>query len=103
MQDRRRRQDPQGGNEVKQSVDLRSVAKAALVPIDKKLRGLYSKDANRSHRDKEISTGNLVQALIEEATDSKNLVSIKYFSRRLETDVVQGENVRRMVGLALTL
>ena len=58
---------------------MRSLAKAALVPIEKKLRGVYSKDANRAHRDKEISTSNLVQALIEEATDSKNLVGVTCF------------------------
>lgn len=57
-------------------MDLRKLAKNALNPIDKKLRGLYTKESNRyEKRDKEISTSNLVQMLIEEATDLRNLVS----------------------------
>ncbi|KAH8118429.1 hypothetical protein DFH11DRAFT_1686601 [Phellopilus nigrolimitatus] len=61
-------------NAVKESVDLRKLAKTALIPIDRKLRGLYAKDSNRNDkRDKEISTSNLVQMLIEEATDLRNL------------------------------
>ncbi|KAI5124851.1 hypothetical protein M0805_007285 [Coniferiporia weirii] len=61
-------------NAVKESVDLRKLAKTALTPIERKLRGMYAKDANRNGgKDKEISTSNLVQMLIEEATDLRNL------------------------------
>ncbi|EJD01349.1 uncharacterized protein FOMMEDRAFT_111106 [Fomitiporia mediterranea MF3/22] len=61
-------------NAVKESVNLRNLAKTALTPIERKLRGMYSKDTNRNDRkDKEISTSNLVQMLIEEATDLRNL------------------------------
>ncbi|THH12376.1 hypothetical protein EW145_g35 [Phellinidium pouzarii] len=61
-------------NAVKESVDLRRLAKTALTPIERKLRGMYAKDTNRNdRRDKEISTSNLVQMLIEEATDLRNL------------------------------
>ncbi len=64
------------GNTVKDSVDLRKLAKNALQPIEKKLKGMYTKEANRKdRRDKEISTSNLVQMLIEESTDKRNLVS----------------------------
>lgn len=74
--DEKRKLERRGRNGVKSSVDLRKLAKNALYPIEKKLRGLYAKDANRSDkRIKEISTSNLVQMLIEEATDLRNLVS----------------------------
>ncbi|KAA1466566.1 hypothetical protein DENSPDRAFT_811680 [Dentipellis sp. KUC8613] len=58
-------------NSVKQSVDLRMLAKNALQPIEKKLKGIYSTNKERS--EKEFSTTNLVQALIQEATDNQNL------------------------------
>ena len=62
---------------MKEAVDLRKLAKNALSPIEKKLRGLYSKAINRNEKsDKEVSTSNLVQMLIEEATDLRNLVSL---------------------------
>ena len=62
-------------NLVKQSVDLRKLAKNALYPIERKLRGHYFKESNRhERRDKEVSTADLVQMLIEEATDMKNQV-----------------------------
>ena len=61
---------------MKESVDLRKLAKDALHAIEKKLRGLYSKESSKNEkRDKEVSTSNLVQMLIEEATDLRNLVS----------------------------
>jgi len=60
-------------NIVKQSIDLRMLAKNSLFPIEKKLRGIYSKESNRN-REKEVSTSNLVQIVIEEATDMRNLV-----------------------------
>ncbi|KAL5508165.1 hypothetical protein ACEPAH_5783 [Sanghuangporus vaninii] len=61
-------------NAVRVSVDLRRLAKHALTGIESKLRGMYTKDTNRNDRkNKEISTSNLVQILIEEATDLRNL------------------------------
>lgn len=68
-------------NTVKQSVDLRQLARDALNPIEKKLKGLYSKDSNRNDkRNKEVTTSNLVQMLIEEATDLRNLVRLLLFT-----------------------
>lgn len=62
---------------MKESVDLRKLAKNALSPIEKKLRGLYNKESSKNEKgNKEISTSNLVQMLIEEATDLRNLVSV---------------------------
>ncbi|TFY78245.1 hypothetical protein EWM64_g5764 [Hericium alpestre] len=58
-------------NAVKQSVDLRVLAKGALQPIEKKLKGIYS--TSRERPEKEISTSNLVQMLIQEASDDVNL------------------------------
>ena len=59
-------------NQVKPSVNLRMLAKNALNPIEKKLKGIYS--ASKEKPEKEISTSNLVQMLIQEATDPVNLV-----------------------------
>lgn len=57
-------------------MDLRKLAKNALLPIERKLRGLYMKETNHNDRkEKEVSISNLVQMLIEEATDLRNLVS----------------------------
>lgn len=61
-------------NAVKDSADLRSLAKNALHPIEKKLKGQYSTSKERA--EKEISTSNLVQMLIQEATSPANLVRI---------------------------
>lgn len=61
-------------NLVKPSVDLRMLAKNALSPIEKKLKGVYSTSKERQLQEKEISTSNLVQMLIQEATDPANLV-----------------------------
>ncbi|KAF9462064.1 hypothetical protein BDZ94DRAFT_1283268 [Collybia nuda] len=58
-------------NLVKPSVDLRMLAKNALNPIEKKLKGVYS--TSKERHEKEISTSNLVQMLIQEATDPANL------------------------------
>ncbi|KAG6812100.1 hypothetical protein H0H92_004400 [Tricholoma furcatifolium] len=58
-------------NQVKASVDLRMLAKNALNPIEKKLKGIYS--TSKERHEKEISTSNLVQMLIQEATDMANL------------------------------
>ena len=53
-------------------MNLRMLAKNALNPIEKKLKGIYS--ASKEKPEKEISTSNLVQMLIQEATDPVNLV-----------------------------
>lgn len=70
--------------------DLRSWAKTALRPIERKLKGLYS-PTNVKERtyggitrggedEREISTSNLVQMLIQEAIDPANLVRpLPYF------------------------
>lgn len=59
------------------------LAKNALNPIEKKLKGIYS--TSKERQEKEISTGNLVQMLIQEATDPANLVSV--FQRPLTTEL----------------
>jgi serine/threonine-protein kinase ATR len=59
-------------NTVKPSVDLRMLATSALNPIGKKLSGIYS--SSKEKQEKEISTSNLVQMLIQEATNPANLV-----------------------------
>jgi len=64
-------------NAVKGSVDLQTLARTSLHKIEKKLRGLYTKETNRNdRRDKEVSTSNLVQMIIEEATDLRNLAKM---------------------------
>ena len=73
--------EAQRRNTVRDSVDLRHLAKNALYPIQKKLKGIYSMGKERS--EKEISTSSLVQILIQEATDEANLVS---FWQCLEND-----------------
>lgn len=57
---------------MRSSVDLRELAKHALHPIEKKLKGIYT--TSRERPEKETSTSNLVQMLIQEATSSANLV-----------------------------
>jgi hypothetical protein len=52
--------------------DAGSLAKTALNRIEKKLKGIYS---TREKQEKEKSTSNLVQMLIQEASDPVNLVS----------------------------
>ncbi|KAF7432763.1 serine/threonine-protein kinase M1 [Pleurotus ostreatus] len=60
-------------NQVKDSVDLKMLAKNALVPMEKRLKGYYSpKDLHRGPT-KEVSVSNLVQLLIQGATDLDNL------------------------------
>ncbi|EGO02217.1 hypothetical protein SERLA73DRAFT_104608 [Serpula lacrymans var. lacrymans S7.3] len=61
-------------NAVKSTTDLRHLAKNALNPIEKKLKGIYS--TSKERHEKEISTSNLVQMLIQEATDSANLAKM---------------------------
>ena len=60
---------------------MHSLAKSSLNPIEKKLRGIYSTTKERHER--EVSTSNLVQILIQEATDLANLVSLETFFSRL--------------------
>ncbi|KAH9060944.1 hypothetical protein EDB87DRAFT_1723684 [Lactarius vividus] len=55
----------------KPPIELRVLAKSALSLIEKKLRGIYRTSKDRV--EKEVSTGNLVQMLIQEATDNANL------------------------------
>uniref|UniRef100_A0A0W0G3C2 non-specific serine/threonine protein kinase n=1 Tax=Moniliophthora roreri TaxID=221103 RepID=A0A0W0G3C2_MONRR len=62
---------------VRASTDLKKLARDALVPIEKKLRGLSSTvSKEKQFYDKEISTSNLVQMLIQEATDLRNLAKM---------------------------
>jgi serine/threonine-protein kinase ATR len=61
------------------------LGKNALRPIEKKLKGIYAPSAIKERtgsvvNEKEISTSNLVQILIQEATDLGNLVSGRPFS-----------------------
>lgn len=64
-------------NQVKSSADLASLARNALLPIERKLKGIYSRSSSKEKdkQQKEVSTSNLVQLLIQEATDDANLVS----------------------------
>jgi serine/threonine-protein kinase ATR len=51
------------------------LGKNALSPIERKLKGLYVAASSKERlAEKEVSTGNLVQMLIQEATDTANLV-----------------------------
>jgi serine/threonine-protein kinase ATR len=67
--------EPSRRNQVKSSTDLASLARNALLPIEKKLKGIYATSKEKERQQKEISTSNLVQMLIQEATDDANLVS----------------------------
>ncbi|PPQ63137.1 hypothetical protein CVT24_005777 [Panaeolus cyanescens] len=58
-------------NAVKGNPDLREFALAAINPIDRKLRGMFSFSKERHER--EVSTSNMVQMLILEATNPVNL------------------------------
>ena len=66
------RKSKQGNNNVKALTDLKVLAKNALDPIEKKLSGIYT--SNGIGHPREISTNNLVQMVIQEATDPANLV-----------------------------
>jgi hypothetical protein len=68
-----REREPSRRNNVKPSVDFRMLARNALNPIEKKLKGIYS--TSKERHEKEISTSNLVQMLIQDATSDANLVS----------------------------
>lgn len=72
------------------SVDLKQLAKNALRPIEKKLKGIYSIGSEKS--EKEISTSSLVQMLIAEATDIHNLVSaLAVLTNRILTACLQAK------------
>ena len=70
MQDKKTRLG--NSNNVKALADLKVLAKNALDPIGRKLRGIYA--SNGKGNLKEISISNLVQMVIQEATDPANLV-----------------------------
>jgi serine/threonine-protein kinase ATR len=55
-------------------MDLRALAMNSLKAIEKKLSGIYS--TSKEKHEKEISTSNLVQMLIQEAINPANLVSL---------------------------
>jgi hypothetical protein len=59
-------------NNVAPSVDLVMLAKGALSPIQKKLKGRYS--TSKEKQEKEVSTSNLVEMIIQEASNPANLV-----------------------------
>ncbi|KAJ6560264.1 hypothetical protein B0H19DRAFT_1146990 [Mycena capillaripes] len=74
---RKLEREPSRRNAVKASVDLRMLGKNALSPIERKLKGLYVPASSKERAaDKEVSTGNLVQMLIQEATDPANLAKM---------------------------
>jgi hypothetical protein len=83
-------------------IDLRMLAKTALSSIEKKLRGIHRTSKDRV--EKEVSTSNLVQMLIQEATDNANLASrgllqLIYIVSDILTS--SGENVSRLGTLAV--
>lgn len=89
-------------NNVAASVDLKRLAKNALSPIEKKLKGIYS--IGKEKAEKEISTSSLVQMLIEEATDNQNLVKDLIVSPLADSDVViSGKDVSWLGFVALRL
>ncbi|KAF9238832.1 hypothetical protein BU15DRAFT_88266 [Melanogaster broomeanus] len=86
-EDEKRKMDRDKRNAVKSSTDLRHLATNALRPIERKLRGVYSPSniKSRTHsgsggsgngEEREISTSNLVQMLIQEAIDDGNLAKM---------------------------
>jgi hypothetical protein len=64
------------------SVDLKQLAKNALNPIEKKLKGIYT--VGKERPEKEISTSSLVRILVEEAMDLGNLVRLVFVSSQLQ-------------------
>jgi len=68
-EDEKRKKERDRNN--RSTVDLRTLAKDALKPIDKKLNGIYT--TSRERPEKETSTSSLVQMLIQEASDLANL------------------------------
>ncbi|KIY53078.1 hypothetical protein FISHEDRAFT_34031 [Fistulina hepatica ATCC 64428] len=70
-EDEKRRQERRGRhhNQVKINADLLATAKNALNPIERKLKGIVS----RQNTAKEANTGNVVQSLIQDATNAGSL------------------------------
>lgn len=54
---------------------IKGLAKNALLPIGKKLQGIYVPNNVIERSEKAVTTSNLVQMLIQEATSPVNLVS----------------------------
>ncbi|EIW76220.1 hypothetical protein CONPUDRAFT_158248 [Coniophora puteana RWD-64-598 SS2] len=77
-EDEKRKMERDGAkrNVVRSTTDLRHLAKNALNPIEKKLRGVYVARSNKERIEKEMSVGNLVQVLIQESTDPANLAKM---------------------------
>lgn len=75
------------------------LAKNALNVIEKKLRGIYRTSKDRV--EKEVTTSNLVQMLIQEATDNANLVSCCLPVMACLILMHTGENVSRLGSMAL--
>ncbi|KAI0254821.1 hypothetical protein BJV78DRAFT_1273863 [Lactifluus subvellereus] len=68
------RQSVKGPGRNKPPIHIRELAKNALSAIEKKLRGMHR--TGRDRVEKEVSTSNLVQMLIQEATDRVNLAKM---------------------------
>jgi hypothetical protein len=85
----------------KSQIDLRMLAKSALSSIEKKLRGIHR--TSRDRVEKEVSTSNLVQMLIQEATDNANLASHGCSKCIIVSDFLAfvGENVSRLGTVAV--
>ena len=77
------------------------LAKTALSSIEKKLRGIHR--TSRDRVEKEVSTSNLVQMLIQEASDNANLASYSSVSCMIISDflIFVGENVSRLDSVVL--
>ena len=98
----RQEREPSRRNQVKSSADLAPLARNALLPIEKKLKGIYATNKEKEKQQKEISTSNLVQMLIQEATDDGNLVG-DIFSQCAQTLIgLAGKNVPWLGFLALS-
>ncbi|PBK93781.1 hypothetical protein ARMGADRAFT_1100399 [Armillaria gallica] len=74
--EKRKRERSKTRNQVKGQVNLRDLAQGALGLIERKLRGVYSTSKEKPAHQKEISTSNLVQMIIQEATDEANLAKM---------------------------
>lgn len=82
---------------MKALTNLKVLAKNALDPIGKKLRGIYT--SNGKGYLKEISTSNLVQMVIQEATDPANLVrQLDRVGIRHASDIVHHRGGCTLVG-----
>ncbi|KAF8622078.1 hypothetical protein AX15_007222 [Amanita polypyramis BW_CC] len=68
---RKMEREPTRRNQVKSSVDLGMLARNALNPIEKKLKGVHT--MHKERLEKELSTSSLVQILIQESMDLANL------------------------------